>query len=113
MIISPIQSSTPELIVKSPSVVLKNPLAQCSSFNFTIIPIECGYHFKKTKQRCTFETIKIHQEFLERQCKTLKDERETKLHTLFAKQLRSQVIDFIQNIIVKPTESKNNSDRND
>jgi hypothetical protein len=111
MIISPIQSSTPEPIAKSPSAIPKNSLAQYSSFNFTTIPIECRYHFKETKQRCTFETIKIHQEFLERKYKTLKDQRENKLHTSFTMQVRSKVTDFIQTIIAKPIESKNKSDQ--
>ncbi|CAF1503377.1 unnamed protein product, partial [Rotaria sordida] len=111
MIISPIESSTPEPVIKSPSVVSKNPINQHDSFNFTIIPIECRYHFKKTKQKCTFEAIKIHQEFLERKYKNLEEERENKLHTSFARQIYSQVIDFIQNIVKKPMENKKNSDR--
>ncbi|CAF4044511.1 unnamed protein product, partial [Rotaria sordida] len=90
MIISPIESSTPEPVIKLSSVVPKNPINQHDSFNFTIIPIECRYHFKKTKQKCTFETIKIHQEFLKRKYKSLDEERKNKLHTSFARQICSQ-----------------------
>ncbi|CAF3047136.1 unnamed protein product, partial [Rotaria sp. Silwood2] len=47
IIISPMQSSTPEPQTKSPSVVPKNPIEQHSSFDFAILPIECRYHLKK------------------------------------------------------------------
>ena len=86
IVISPMQSSTPELIEKSPSVIQKNPIAQHSSFNVSVEPIECRYHFKRTKQRCTFETIKDHQEFLERQYKILEDKTENILQTSFNRQ---------------------------
>jgi hypothetical protein len=63
------------------------------------------------RQKCTFETIKAHQEFLERKYKTLEDERENKLHLSFAKQMWTQVVSFIKSIIEKPLESKKNGDK--
>ena len=111
MIISPIQSSTPEPLVKSPSVVPKNPIVPNNSFNFAIIPIECRYHFKKTKQSCTFETIKIHWEFLERKYKMLEDKREDILHTSFNRQTWTQVVNFVKSTIEKSLENKKNGDR--
>jgi len=111
MIISPIRNLTPTIIIKSPSVIPKNPIEQYSSFKFSIIPIECRYHFKRIGQRCTFATIKCHQEFLENKYKTLEEERDNKLHSSFPKEVWAKVVEFIKNTIEKPLENKNNNDK--
>ncbi|CAF3794493.1 unnamed protein product [Rotaria sordida] len=53
MIISPIKSSTPEPRIRSsPSVIPKDSIARMpKKFEFIIMPIECRYYFKRTKQR--------------------------------------------------------------
>ena len=109
MIISPMQSSTPEPPTKSPSVVPKDPIEQHSSYDFAILPIECRHYFKKARQRCRFETIKLH--LLENKHKTLEDERENKLHSSFPRQTWEKIAEFVKNVIRKPLKSKNNSDR--
>ncbi|CAF3695900.1 unnamed protein product [Rotaria sp. Silwood1] len=111
IMISPIQSSTPEPIIRSPSVIPKNTVTAHDAFTFAIIPIECKYYFKQMRQKCTFETIKVHQEFLESKYKTLENEREEKLRSSFATQIRKQIIDLVTTIIEKSLESKKNTDR--
>ncbi|CAM4982626.1 unnamed protein product [Rotaria socialis] len=120
MVISPLQSSTPEKnekIMKSPSVIPKNGIIRTAtiimseSFDFAIIPIECKYHFKRTKQKCTYETIKIHQEFLENKYKQLENEREEKLQTSFDQYIRAKVVSLIRTAIEKPIENKKNNDK--
>jgi len=109
MIISPMHSSTPEpvVVVKShPTTVTSHP-----SFDFAIIPIECKYYFKQMRKKCTFETIKQQQEYLENKYKTLEDERERQLYALFSGQERKQIIEFITSITEKAIESKKNGDR--
>ncbi|CAM4790884.1 unnamed protein product [Rotaria magnacalcarata] len=113
MIISPIRKSTPELLIKSPSVIPKNSnnnITSDKTYNFAILPIECRYYFKQTRQRCTFETIRIHQNFLQNKYETLDSERETKLHSSFDKQVWTQVVNFIKNILEKTLESKKKDD---
>jgi hypothetical protein len=111
MIVSPIKVSTPETTKKSPSVIPKNISAPFNSFEFSIIPIECRYHFKKTKQKCTFETIKAHQEFLERKYKTLEEETENKLHKSFKRETWTQIVGLVRQIVEKTIESKTNNDK--
>ncbi|CAF3480490.1 unnamed protein product [Rotaria sp. Silwood2] len=111
MIVPPMQSSTPKPLKKSSSAIPKNHIEQHSSFNFAIMPIECRYQFKKTRQRCTFETIRIHQEFLENKCRTLEDESENKLHAAFPKQIWAKIVEFVKNTVENPLESKKNSDK--
>lgn len=111
IIISPMQSSTPEPQKRSPSVIPKNPIEQHRSFNFSIIPIECRYHFKKTKQRCTIEAIKIHQEFLENKYRKIERETESELHSKFPKQIWTKIVELIKEIVRKPLENKKNSDK--
>ncbi|CAF4958062.1 unnamed protein product [Rotaria sp. Silwood1] len=111
MIISPIRSSTPEPIIKSPSVIPKNSVTPYSSFKFSIIPIEYKYYFKQMRKKCTFETIKAHQEFLENKYKTLENERENKLHLSFPEQMRTQVVSFVKKILEKTLENKKNNDQ--
>ncbi|CAF2070147.1 unnamed protein product [Rotaria magnacalcarata] len=116
MIISPLQSSTPEQQIRSPSVIPKNAIITTTAvahiaFDFSIIPIECKYHFKQMRQQCTFETIKYHQEYLENMYKTLENEREEKLHSLFARHLWATVVNFIKNILEKSLESKKNNNQ--
>ncbi|CAF5220536.1 unnamed protein product, partial [Rotaria magnacalcarata] len=95
IIISPIHSSTPEPMVRSPSVVPKNDVITAqTSFHFAIIPIECRYFFKTIKEKCTFEAIKAHQNLLEKKYKTLENERENKLHSCFEKQEWTSIISF-------------------
>ncbi|CAM4793987.1 unnamed protein product [Rotaria magnacalcarata] len=113
MIISPIRKSTPELLIKSPSVIPKNSnnnITSDKTYNFAILPIECRYYFKQTRQRCTFETIRIHQNFLQNKYETLDSERETKLHSSLDKQVWTQVVNFIKNILEKTLESKKKDD---
>jgi hypothetical protein len=110
MMISPLQSSTSEQILRSPSAIPKNTRLPQSSFNFAIIPIECKYHFKQLKQRCTFVTLKAHQESLEHKYKILENEREEKLLSSFSNQVRKQIVGFITNIIEKSLESKKKGD---
>ena len=112
MIISPIRSSTPEQIIKSPSVIPKSAEAPQSSFEFSIIPIECRYHFKRLRQRCTFETIKTHHEFLINKHKTLENEREQQLQSSFPEQLRRIVVKFVESSIEKTLDNKKKSDQN-
>jgi hypothetical protein len=81
MIISPIRSCTPEPLVRLPSVIPKDAVAPKNSFDFSIIPIECRYYFKRVRQRCTFETIKAHHEFLVNRYKALENKREQQLHS--------------------------------
>ncbi|CAF4493039.1 unnamed protein product, partial [Rotaria sp. Silwood2] len=104
MIVPPMQSSTPKPLKKSSSAIPKNHIEQHSSFNFAIMPIECRYQFKKTRQRCTFETIRIHQEFLENKCRTLEDESENKLHAAFPKQIWAKIVEFVKNTVENPLE---------
>ncbi|CAF3979512.1 unnamed protein product, partial [Rotaria sp. Silwood1] len=111
MIISPIRSSTPEPIIKSPSVIPKNSITPYSSFKFSIIPIECKYYFKQMRKKCTFETIKAHQGFLENRYKTLENERENKLHLSFHEQTWTQVVSFVKKILEKTLENKRNGDQ--
>ena len=58
MIISLIRSSTPEKIMKSPSVVPKNlvTIAPLPIFDFAFISTECRYYFKKKRQQCTLNS---------------------------------------------------------
>ncbi|CAF1454838.1 unnamed protein product [Rotaria sordida] len=113
MAISPLQSSTPEQLIKSPSVIPKQPIATTmnESFDFVIIPIECRYYFKKQNKKCTYNTIRMHQEFLENKYKQLEQEREIKLQTSFAQHLRTKVISLIINIVEKPLANKKNNDQ--
>ncbi|CAF4324798.1 unnamed protein product [Rotaria sp. Silwood2] len=112
MIISPLQNSTPEVIIRSPSVIPKNAITTAHiAFDFAIIPIECRYHFKRMRQKCTFETIKYHQEFLENKYKALDNEREEKLHSSFSRQLWTKIVSLVKNIIEKALENKKNSDQ--
>ena len=111
IIISPMHSSTPEPILKSPSAIPKTDITPHSSYSFSIIPIECRYYFKQIKQRCTFETIKNHQEFLENKYKTLEDERENKLCSSFSEEERRQVVELIKSINEKSIENKKNEDK--
>jgi hypothetical protein len=111
MIISPIRSSTPEPLIRSPSVIPKTVITPHNSFKFAIIPIECKYYFKQMRKKCTFETIKAHQEFLENKYKTLENEREEKLHSFFTKQMWTQVVNFVKSIIEKSLENKKSSDQ--
>jgi len=112
MIVSPIQNSTPVLQVKSPSAVPKNNnnVTSNRSYNFAIIPIECRYYSKQIKQRCTYETIRNHQNFLQNKYETLDKEREEKLHSSFNKQVWSQVVNFIETILAKTLENKRKND---
>ncbi|CAF3885535.1 unnamed protein product, partial [Rotaria sp. Silwood1] len=106
MIISPILNSTPERIIRTPSVIPKNGSIPHSSFEYAIIPIECRYYFKRMREKCTFEIIKAHQEFLENKYKTLENEREKMLYSLFPNQVRAQVVEFIKNITEKSLDRK-------
>ncbi|CAF3779235.1 unnamed protein product [Rotaria sp. Silwood1] len=106
MIISPILNSTPERIIRTPSVIPKNAIIPHSSFEYAIIPIECRYYFKRMREKCTFEIIKAHQEFLENKYKTLENEREKMLYSLFPNQVRAQVVEFIKNITEKSLDRK-------
>ncbi|CAF3335412.1 unnamed protein product [Rotaria sp. Silwood2] len=96
MIISPIKSSTPEIKERSPSFIPKNGIRATTttttihtSFECKIIPIECRYFFKKLKQKYTFENIEAHQKFLEKQYRSLEDERESKLKLFFPRRKTS------------------------
>ncbi|CAF0946678.1 unnamed protein product [Rotaria sordida] len=113
MIISPIKSSTPEPRIRSsPSVIPKDSIARMpKKFEFIIMPIECRYYFKRTKQRCTIETIKEHQNFLENKYEELEHERENKLHSFFSEKEKSQVISFVKNTIEKVLENKKKNDQ--
>ncbi|CAF1341632.1 unnamed protein product [Rotaria sordida] len=111
MIISPLQSSTPEVLIKSPSVIPKNNIISNKLYNFSIIPIECRYHFKRMRQKSTFETIKNHQVFLQSKYETLENEREKKLHSSFDKHMWSQVVNFVKNILEKTVENKRKTDK--
>ncbi|CAF1491160.1 unnamed protein product, partial [Rotaria sordida] len=111
IIISPIRSSTPEPMIKSPSAIPKNSVTPYSSFKFSIIPIECKYYFKQMRKKCTFETIKAHQEFLENKYKTLENERENKLHVSFPEQMWTQVVTFVKETLEKTLENKKNNDQ--
>ncbi|CAF1388147.1 unnamed protein product, partial [Rotaria sordida] len=106
MIISPIRNSTPERIIRTPSVIPKNTITPYSSFKFAIIPIECRYYFKRMREKCTFEIIKAHQEFLENKYKTLENEREKKLYSSFPNQIRTRIVEFIRNIIEQSLDRK-------
>ncbi|CAF3474365.1 unnamed protein product [Rotaria socialis] len=64
------------------------------------------------RQQCTFETIKSHQEYLENMYNTLDNEREDKLHSLFAQHLGVTIVSFIKNILEKSLESKKNNNLN-
>ncbi|CAF2129470.1 unnamed protein product [Rotaria magnacalcarata] len=117
MTISPLHSSTPEQQMRSPSVIPKNVITAITTttniaFDFSIIPIECRYHFKQMRQKCTFETIKNHQEYLENKYKTLDNEREEKLHSTFARHLWTTIVSFVKTILEKPLESNKNSNQN-
>ncbi|CAF3424964.1 unnamed protein product [Rotaria sp. Silwood2] len=117
MIISPIKSSTPEIKEKSPSVIPKNGIRATTttsthtSFECKIIPIECRYFFKKLKQKYTFENIEAHQKFLEKQYKSLEDERENKLKLFFPEEKQAQVISLVKNIVEKVLERKQLDDQ--
>ncbi|CAF4419158.1 unnamed protein product, partial [Rotaria magnacalcarata] len=117
MIISPIKSSTPEIKEKSPSVIPKNGIKVTTttttdiSFECKIIPIECRYFFKNLKQKYTFENIEAHQKFLEKEYKSLEDERENKLKFFFPEEKRAQVISLVRNIIEKVLEKKQSDDQ--
>ena len=58
MIIFLIRSSTPEQIMKSPSVVPKNlaTISPLPTFDFVFMPTECRYYFKKKSQQCTLNS---------------------------------------------------------
>jgi len=62
------------------------------------------------RQRCTFETIRSHQRFLQNKYETLDNERETKLHSSFNKQVWPQVVSFIKKILEIPLEKKKKDD---
>ena len=114
MVISPIQNSTPEPMIKSPSVIPKNGIAVTTthmSFEYSVIPIECRYHFKRMKQKCTFEVIRAHQNFLENKYKILENEREEKLQSLFSEQQRFRVISLVKNTVEKVLENKKKNDQ--
>ncbi|CAF1544035.1 unnamed protein product, partial [Rotaria sp. Silwood1] len=112
MIISPLQSSTPEPLIRSPSVIPKNAITTAHiAFDFAIMPIECRYHFKRMRQRCTFEAIKDHQEFLENKYKALDNEREEKLHSSFSRHVWTKIVSLVRNIIEKALDNKKNSDQ--
>ncbi|CAF3389704.1 unnamed protein product [Rotaria socialis] len=99
-------------MVRSPSVIPKNDVITAqTSFHFAIIPIECRYFFKTIKQKCTFEAIKAHQNFLEKRYKTLENERENKLHSCFEKQEWTSTISFVKNTIEKVLENKKKNDQ--
>jgi hypothetical protein len=113
MIVSPMQNSTPDLQKRSPSVIPKsnnNNLPSNKSYNFSIIPIECRYYFKQIRQRCTFEAIRTHQRFLQDKYEILDNERETKLHASFNKQVWPQVVNFIKKILEITLEKKKKDD---
>ncbi|CAF2106308.1 unnamed protein product [Rotaria magnacalcarata] len=63
------------------------------------------------KQKCTYETIRSHQEFLENKYKQIEKEREEKLKTSFAQCLRAKLVSLIRNIIEKSIESKTDNDQ--
>ncbi|CAF2900326.1 unnamed protein product [Rotaria sp. Silwood2] len=50
IVISPMQSTTPEIIMRSPSVIPKNSKASYSTYEFAMIPIECKYFFKQIRR---------------------------------------------------------------
>ena len=58
VIISLIRSSTPQQIMKSPSVVPKNlvTIVPLLTFDFVFMPTECRYYFKKKRQQCTLNS---------------------------------------------------------
>ncbi|CAF4656376.1 unnamed protein product, partial [Rotaria sp. Silwood2] len=111
MIISPLQSSTPEILIKSPSVIPKNNITSNRSYNFSIIPIECRYYFKQIRQKSTFESIRTHQNFLQTKYETLENEREKKLHSSFDKHMWPQVVNFVKSILEKTLENKKKDDQ--
>ena len=115
MIISPIRSSTPELMTKSPSVILKHDIKTTTSTHMTfdcrVIPIETRYFFKRTKQRCTFENIEAHQKSLEKRYKLLEDDRENKLKSLFPEHKYTQVTSLVKKIIEKVLDKKQLDDQ--
>lgn len=113
MIISPIQNSTPNVQKNSPSVIPKNDKNEITAnktYNFPIIPIECRYYFKHLRQKCTFETIRTHQYFLQNKYESLSNERETMLHTLFDKQIWTKVVDVTKQILERTLENKKKDD---
>ena len=115
MIISPIRSSTPELTIKSPSVVQKHDIKTTTSTHMTfdcrVIPIETRYFFKRTKQRCTFENIEAHLKSLEQRYKLLEDDRENKLKSLFPEHKYTQVTSLVKKIVEKVLEKKQIDDQ--
>ena len=111
MIISPLQSSTPEVLMKSPSVIPKNNITLSKSYHFPIIPIECKYYFKRIRQKCTFESIQTHQKFLQNKYEALEDEREKKLHSSFDKWVWPQVVNFVKSVLEKVLENKKKGDQ--
>ena len=98
-------------MIRSPSVIPKTTTETYNIFEFAITPIECRYHFKRMRQRCTFEAIKAHHEFLEGQYKTLESKRETMLESMFSEHIRTQTVTFVKKITEKVLENKKNSDQ--
>ncbi|CAF3821695.1 unnamed protein product [Rotaria sp. Silwood1] len=62
MVISPLKSSTPEQLVKSPSVIPKQPITTTTtmneSFDFSIIPIESTWNARKNHYGIYYEKLK-------------------------------------------------------
>ena len=124
MVISPIRVAVSEPITvtttaaaagttttRSPSVIPKQVPLITRTFKCSVIPIECRYHFKRTKQRCTFETIKQYQGILQRKYQEYENETEMKLQELFGRQEQARIVDIVKQIINKPIEEKNTNDR--